>query len=112
MHGIALIQVLTTLPTEADALHLARLLVEARLAACVQVVGPITSIFRWEGQVQQAQEWACLVKTVADSYEAVAEAIRRHHPYQVPEILALPVSAVSDPYAQWVRAASRREPAA
>lgn len=98
------LQVVTTTETKADAQRIATTLIERRLAACVQVSGPITSTFRWEGKVQSADEWLCIVKTRRDVYEAVEAAIREAHPYQVPEILATPVAAGSRSYLDWLDA--------
>ena len=96
------IQIVTTTETYADAEAMARYLVEQGLAACAQVGGPITSIYRWQGQVQRAMEWQCVIKTRAALYEQVAEAIRAHHPYDTPEILATPVARGSAAYIDWV----------
>jgi periplasmic divalent cation tolerance protein len=96
------IQVVTTTERREDAERIARMLVEERLAACVQVSGPITSIYRWRGQIETAQEWRCLAKTRQGLYEAVERAIRRIHPYEVPEIVALPIVAGSAGYLAWV----------
>jgi periplasmic divalent cation tolerance protein len=98
-----LVQVHTTLPSQQQAQDLARRLVEARRAACVQVLGPLESTYRWEGQVEQAQEWLLVAKTTAAGYAALEQAIRQSHPYQIPEILALPVAAGFEPYLDWVR---------
>jgi len=96
------LQVITTTETNDDAEKIARLLVESRLAACVQIVGPIRSIYRWQGQVETSQEWQCWIKTRAERLEELQEAIRRAHPYQVPEILALPVESGSSSYLRWL----------
>jgi periplasmic divalent cation tolerance protein len=96
------IQVMTTTATKDDAQTIARGLVERRLAGCVQIVGPITSVYRWEGDVEEAEEYLCLVKTQRDSYERVEAAIRQMHPYNVPEILAIPVVAGSAAYLSWL----------
>jgi len=96
------IQVVTTTENKDDALKIAHLLVERRLAACVQVVGPVTSVFRWKGVVEQAQEWQCWGKTTTSRYASVEAAIREHHPYDEPEILAMPVVAGSASYLTWL----------
>ena len=87
------IQVVTTIDTEEGATRLARTLVERRLAACVQVAGPVASVYRWQGRVEEAREWQCLIKTRADLFDAVAAAIRALHAYELPEIIALPIVA-------------------
>lgn len=96
------IQVLTTTASEDDARRIAGVLVEERLAACVQVAGPITSTYRWQGTVERAQEFLCLIKTRAEAYRRVEERIRQLHPYEVPEIVALPITAASAAYLAWI----------
>ncbi len=96
------IQIVTTTETYADAEAMAQYLVEQGLAACAQVGGPITSIYRWQGQVQRAMEWQCVIKTRAALYAQVEEAIRARHSYQTPEILATPVVRGSAAYLDWV----------
>ncbi len=86
-----ILQVVTTTDSKAAAQHIAAALVERRLAACVQVLGPITSTFRWEGKIQTAEEWMCVVKTRRGLYAVVESAIRELHSYEVPEIVATPV---------------------
>jgi periplasmic divalent cation tolerance protein len=96
------VQVLTTTGSEEEAGRIASLLVERRLAACVQVVGPITSRYRWEGMVEEAREWQCLAKTTRAGYEAVEAAIREAHSYEEPEIIATPIVAGSAGYLAWI----------
>jgi len=99
---VSAIIVITTTETQDEAKQIARTLVEARLAACVQVVGPITSIYRWEGAVEEAAEFLCLVKTRADLFDQVEAAIRDRHSYDVPEIVAVPIERGSEPYLDWL----------
>jgi periplasmic divalent cation tolerance protein len=96
------IQVMTTTATPEDAERIAQALVGRRLAACVQIVGPIRSIYHWQGNVEAGQEWLCLVKSRQDLYPQIEAAIRGLHPYEVPEILALPVTAGSASYLAWL----------
>ena len=96
------IQVSTTTERETDAQTIARALTENRLAACVQIIGPITSTYRWQGEIETAEEWLCLIKSRRDLYEALEEVIREVHPYDVPEILAVPVVAGSEDYLDWL----------
>lgn len=96
------IQVMTTTETEEEARRIARALVERRLAGCVQVLGPITSTYRWEGEVETAQEWLCLIKSRRDLYPELETAIRELHAYEVPEILALPVVEGDRRYLEWL----------
>lgn len=96
------VQVLTTAGSEEEAGVIANALLERHLAGCVQVIGPVQSRFWWEGRIDTAREWLCLVKTTADRYDGVEAAIREHHSYDVPEILAVPVSRGSHDYLQWL----------
>lgn len=98
----AVVQLQTTLPDEAAARRLATRLVEDRLAACVQIVGPVDSTYRWQDAVEHAAEWLCLIKSTAECAEALIAAIRALHPYQVPEILVLPVLGGNEAYLDWV----------
>lgn len=96
------IQVVTTTEREEDARAIARALVEERLAGCVQIIGPITSIYRWQGRIETSREWQCWAKSRREHYEQIQETIRRLHPYEVPEILALDVVAGNPAYLQWL----------
>jgi periplasmic divalent cation tolerance protein len=103
------IQVVTTTEHQEDAERIARALVEERLAACVQVAGPITSVYRWHGQIETAREWQCCAKTRREFYDEIERAIRRLHPYEVPEILAVPVIAGSADYLAWLEQETGRQ---
>lgn len=94
---------LTNLPDEADARALAAHLVEHRLAACVNQLAPCQSIYRWQGQVEHAQEVPLLIKTTRECYAAVEAAVRELHPYAVPELIAVPVEIGLPAYLDWVR---------
>lgn len=96
------IQVLTTVATRAEAERIARSLVERRLAACVQIVGPVASTYRWKNEIETAEEWQCLAKTRRDLYPQVERAVRLLHPYEVPEIIATPIVAGSADYFEWI----------
>ncbi len=96
------VQVLTTAASAEEAGRIAELLVERRLAACVQVVGPITSRYRWQGAVEEEREWQCLAKTTRGAYEAVEAAIREVHSYDEPEIIATQIVAGSPGYLAWI----------
>lgn len=93
--------VMTTTEDEPGAVALAHAVVEARLAACAQIL-PIRSLYVWEGELTDASERLLLFKTRAGLYEPLAEFIRAHHPYDVPEILQVPVSAGFAPYLSWI----------
>jgi periplasmic divalent cation tolerance protein len=99
------IQVFTTVDSEELAQRIARALVERRLAACAQVIGPIQSTYWWEGALETAEEWLCLLKSREDRYQQLSTAIHELHPYDVPEILAVPVSGGSADYLAWLNAA-------
>ena len=94
--------VLTTLGADADAAALARALVEERLAACVNVLPAMTSIYRWKGSVEQEREQQLVIKTTAGRVEALAARLRELHPYELPEFIVLDAAA-SAAYAAWVR---------
>jgi len=96
------VQVLTTAASEEEAGRIASLLVEKQLAACVQVVGPIVSCYRWQGRIEEGREWQCLVKTTRAAYEAVEASIREVHSYDEPEIIATPIAAGSAGYLAWI----------
>jgi periplasmic divalent cation tolerance protein len=96
------VQVMTTAGSEEEAGRIASLLVERRLAACVQVAGPITSRYRWQGEIEEEREWRCLAKTTRAAYEAVEAAIREVHSYEEPEIVAVPIVAGSAGYLAWI----------
>jgi len=98
------IQVLTTVENKADAEKIARNLVEKRLAACIQIVGPLTSYFQWQGKLDTAVEYLCLIKSRDDRFAELEEAIKDLHPYEVPEILAFPVIKGSKDYLDWIAA--------
>ena len=91
-------QVFTTTATKPAA----RAVVERRLAACAQVIGPITSTYWWQGQIETAEEWLCVMKSRQDLHEPLEKAIRQVHPYDVPEILAVPVVQGSQDYLEWM----------
>ena len=95
--------VLTNVPEEALAQSLARALVEEGLAACVNILAPVASVYRWQGQVEHATEIPLLIKTTQARYEDVERAICRAHPYDVPEIVALPIAAGLPAYLEWMR---------
>jgi periplasmic divalent cation tolerance protein len=96
------VQVLTTVGSEEEAGRIAGVLVEKRLAACVQVVGPVVSRYRWQGEIEETQEWQCLAKTTRAAYEAVEAAIREVHSYDEPEIIATSIVVGSAGYLAWI----------
>lgn len=96
------VQVLTTTGSEEEAELISEVLVERRLAACVQVAGPVVSRYRWQGKVEEAREWQCLAKTDTTRYREVEAAIRELHSYEEPEIVATPIVAGSPGYLAWI----------
>lgn len=96
--------ILTNLPDEASAQALASSLVTERLAACVNVLAPCRSFYRWQGKLEAAPEVPLLIKTSASRYAALEAAIRARHPYELPEIIAVPVAHGLPEYLQWVAA--------
>ena len=95
--------VLTTCGNDDDARALARVLVERRLAACVNAVSKVASTYRWQGEVQQDQETLLIIKTTAPRLAAVERTIREKSKYELPEVIAIPVQAGSTDYLEWVR---------
>ena len=98
--------VITNLPDAESARALATTLVEQRVAACVNVLAPCQSIYRWEGKVEEAEEVPLLIKTSAARYAALEEAIRAYHPYELPEIVAVRVEKGLPDYLAWVAAST------
>lgn len=94
--------VMTTLPADADGAAFARALVEERLAACVNLLAPMESIYRWEGRIEREAERQLVMKTSRDRLVALWDRVRELHPYEVPEFLVLPVIDGNDAYLRWV----------
>ena len=101
------IQVSTTTAKRADADRIAKAIVEKRLAACAQVLGPITSTYWWKGRIEVAREWLCLIKTEARRFRQVEKAIKELHPYETPEIVAVPIVRGSKDYLGWIGSSLR-----
>lgn len=100
MHQALLI--LTNVPDEATATAIASMLVEKRLSACVNILPGVRAVYRWEGQIEQADEITLLAKTTSDRYAEAEAAIKALHPYDLPEIIAFPVAAGFPPYLKWI----------
>lgn len=100
------IQITTTTAQFEEAQTIAMRLVEQGLAACAHVGGPITSIYRWQGRVERAFEWECVIKTRAALYDQVEQAIRALHPYETPQIVAVPIVRGSAAYLEWLAAST------
>ncbi len=101
--------VLTNLPDAEAARKLADHLVGQRLAACVNILAPCRSVYRWQGKVEDAEEVPLLIKTTAARYAELEAAIRAQHPYELPEIVAVPISHGLPGYLAWVAAATNPE---
>jgi|SRR5260370_5359107 periplasmic divalent cation tolerance protein len=98
------ILVLSTCAAEADAERLARALLDTRLAACVNVVPGVRSFYRWKGEIESEIEFMLIIKTSRDLFPALRAEIEKLHPYEVPELLALPVLAGAENYLSWLQA--------
>lgn len=96
------IQVTTAIDSEEGAQKIAQTLVEQRLAACVHIAGPITSTYWWQGKMEVEKEWTCAAKTRQELYDRVEKAIRTAHPYDEPEIVAVPITKGSRSYLDWI----------
>jgi len=105
-----IIQVFTTTEKKEDAERIARALIDAKLAACVQIMGPIESTYRWKGKIERTAEWFCFIKSTQKMYPELESAIKKEHPYEVPEIIAVPVSGGSADYLEWLKSSVKDRP--
>lgn len=96
------VQITTTTGNRQDAEQIAAELISRKLAGCVQVSGPISSTFRWQGKVETAEEWVCVIKTSRAQVAAVQAAFAEIHPYELPEVIATPIVAGSTAYLKWL----------
>ncbi|MDW8033425.1 MAG: divalent-cation tolerance protein CutA [Nitrososphaerota archaeon] len=96
------IQVFTTIDKKEDAVRITRILLEKRLAGCVQIIGPISSLYWWKGEIEEAEEWLCIIKSREDLYEELEKTIIENHPYKIPEIIAMPIVSGSRSYLNWM----------
>jgi periplasmic divalent cation tolerance protein len=99
--------VLTNLPDRAAAERLADMLLEKRVAACVNILAPCRSVYRWQGALQHDEEHPMLIKTTAERYAALEQALRAGHPYELPEIIAVPIERGLPTYLDWVAAETK-----
>ncbi|HSJ76080.1 MAG TPA: divalent-cation tolerance protein CutA [Gemmatimonadales bacterium] len=104
-------QVTTTWPDQTGADRAADSLVAERLAACAQVHGPLVSTFSWKGSIERGREWYCHFKTTMDRLPALQQRIQELHPYEVPEIIALPILGGNPAYLEWIRSEVNAKPA-
>lgn len=96
-------QVTTTLPDQAKAEQLAETLVSERLAACAQVLGPVSSTYCWKGKIERASEWYCHLKTTLARLPLLQARIRELHPYEIPEVIAFPIVQGDPSYLEWIQ---------
>jgi periplasmic divalent cation tolerance protein len=96
------LQVFCTTDDRREGEEIAQMLVERELAACAQITGPLTSIYRWEGAVERAEEWLLLAKTSVGRYQELEDVIVAAHSYEVPEIVAVPIERGSEAYLRWL----------
>jgi periplasmic divalent cation tolerance protein len=96
------VQVISTIDKVETAKVIADHLIGEKLAACVQIAGPVKSVYRWKGKVENADEWQIIVKTRSPLYRMVEAAIRKLHPYEVPEIIVLPIISGGKDYLKWI----------
>lgn len=102
MSDTEVLLVLTNLPDRASAQRVAQVLIESRVAACVNILAECSSVYRWQGKTEVASEVPLLIKTTRAAYPRLETAIRAHHPYELPEIIAVSVNAGLPGYLQWV----------
>ncbi len=105
--GPGYLQVQTTTDSRAEAMELGRSAVQARLAACAQVAGPVMSTFWWEGDLERAEEWLLLLKLPASGYQDLADFLTQRHSYDEPEIIAMPIVAGAAGYLSWMEEETR-----
>jgi periplasmic divalent cation tolerance protein len=98
---VGLVQLITTVGSREEAVELGHAAVDESVAACVQVIGPITSVFRWEGTVREEQEYLCLMKVPSERLERLLQFVRAGHPYDTPELTVVASEIVDERYMAW-----------
>jgi len=101
------IQISTTTEAKSDAESIADALLNQKLAACIQIIGPIQSHYHWKGKQEKSEEWLCLIKTREELYLQVENTIKSIHPYETPEIIAIPIIAGSPEYLKWINSETK-----
>jgi periplasmic divalent cation tolerance protein len=96
------VQIMTTVDKKEAAETIAKTLVVMKLAACVQILGPISSTYYWQGNLETAEEWQCLIKSRIDRYQDLEAVIKTLHPYEVPEIIMMPIIGGHEDYLKWL----------
>jgi periplasmic divalent cation tolerance protein len=102
------IQVSTTAERREDANRIARTLLEKRLVACAHIIGPMRSTYWWKGKIEEAEEWLCVLKTRKDVYAELERTLKAIHPYDVPQIIAVPVVDGSEGYLRWIEEETKK----
>jgi periplasmic divalent cation tolerance protein len=97
------VQIVTTVPTKEEGERIALELVQRHLAGCVQVVGPMTSFYWWQGKIERSEEWLCIAKAERALFNTIERTITAMHSYKVPEILAISITEGSEDYLEWLR---------
>jgi len=101
------IQVSTATDKREDAERISKAIVENRLAACAQVSGPISSFYWWNDNMEETEEWRIIIKTTMDIYPRLEQALKNFHPYEVPEIIAVPITAGNSDFLEWIKKETR-----
>jgi periplasmic divalent cation tolerance protein len=109
MSDAEILLVLTNLPDRAAAERVARALIEIRAAACVNILAECRSFYRWQGKLESEGEVPLLIKTTRAAYPRLEETIQKHHPYDLPEIIAIPIAAGLPEYLQWLAEETQKE---
>ena len=102
------VQVSTATDTETNAKKIAKKLLEKRIASCVEMLGPVKTGYWWKGKIEYSTEWLCLIKGRARDYLEIESIVKIKHPYEVPEIIAIPILSGNPDYLQWIRAETKR----
>ncbi|MCI2426053.1 divalent-cation tolerance protein CutA [Candidatus Acetothermia bacterium] len=103
------IQIILTVPEKKTATQISSILLEKRLAGCIQLIGPIVSTYHWQGRIETSEEWLCLIKSRNDRYQELEQEIKAIHPYETPEIIVIPIIAGSAEYLNWLDSTLERE---
>ena len=103
------IQILTTTENREDAEKIDKALTEKKLAGCVQIIGPITSIYWWKNNLEKSEEWLCLIKSEKRLFDELEKVIKELHPYETPEIIAIPIIIGSKDYLNWLSNELRKD---
>jgi periplasmic divalent cation tolerance protein len=96
------IQVFTTTGKKEDAERIAKILLEKKLAGCIQIIGPMSSLYWWKGRMEESEEWLCIIKSEKSLYNELEKTIKDNHPYDVPEIIAVPITMGNQDYLDWL----------